>query len=271
MKRYPRGYWKEESNILSAVQELYLTVGKDNFGYKALKENGPLENAIRRSNKTLAQYADGLNLEHNIVPKNYYKDINNINKEILLLVDKYGYYPSQEILAKENKSQINIALSKYFKKSLPQHLKDLGIPKLNSSTSKLELYIRNILNKLVDDTEYIDGGRKVLLDYGIDTRNPNTGRYLQIDRYYYNQKIAIEVQGQQHYRATSYWNETRVTPVKEVDAIKKKILEEQGVKLVYIRYNNIGIKTIYNQLKCVGINKLRELSETLYETILSQA
>lgn len=270
LERKPRGYWQDEDNIKSAVLDLYIEVGKENFGYKTLKENGPLSNAIRRSGKTLKQYADELGLENSIVPKNYYKNIDNLNREILNLADRYGFFPNKELLALENKSQIPIALNKYFNKSLPIHLKELGIS-YNSSVSKLETYVRKVLNVLIQDEHYVDGKRKKLLDYGVNTLNPDTGGYLQIDRYYYQQRLAIEIQGQQHYKPTTFWNETRVRPVQKLDAIKKAIIEDQGIKLLYVRYNQIGIRTIYNQLENAGVDKLCEFSGTLYETILSQA
>lgn len=262
MTRYKKGYWQDENNIKSELIEWHQKVGVEKFTSDNLKKtHGPLYNGIRRSSKTLVQWANRLNLEHNCTPKNYYKNINNIDIEVDKLVKKYGFFPNRELLTIEGKNQIPIALRLYHNTTQIQYLKTRGIqiPK----RSKLETYVMKLLDRLVLDTNYVDNKYKALEKYGVCTKNPKTGCYLEIDRYYIDQRIAIEIQGEQHYKATAYWNADRVLPVIERDKIKRQLLINQDVTLIEIKYNQISVQTIYNQLLKSGMDKLCEYGETL--------
>jgi hypothetical protein len=117
------------------------------------------------------------------------------------------------------------------------------------------------LDYYILDSAYVDNRRNTLLEFGLDTKNPGTTGYLEIDRYYYEQKIAIEINGQQHYKATKHWCQDRVNDTMALDLVKKQLLKEQGVKLIEIRYNLIGKSTIYQQLEKAEVGKLRETAK----------
>lgn len=265
MSNHKKGYLVDIENI---KKEFLLLTQKYNeyLSYSFLKKNGYnyLLCAIQRTGLSLPKFYKIIGYEIKHTPKNYYKDINNVNKEIYKLVEKYGYFPkSPFIITLEGKNQLILCLSKFHNTTLNKHLKSLNL-EYKSNYSDLELYVKSLLDKFILDTNFIDNGRKELLEKGLLLKNPETGRFLELDRYYFDVKVAIEIQGQQHYRHTKLWDETRCNSVKKIDIIKRQLLQEQGIYLIEIHYQRIGKETIYNQLKDSGVLKLCE-KEKIFE------
>lgn len=75
--------------------------------------------------------------------------------------------------------------------------------------------------------------------------NPKTKRKLELDCYNDSLKIALEYQGEQHYKWPNYTNQSYKEFQDQVyrDEIKRKICKELGIKLVevpyYIRYDKM--------------------------------
>ena len=255
MVRYKRGYWQSEDNIKSELLNWHDKVGCENFNSDNLmKEHCALFNGIKRSKKTLVEWADALNLKHNCTPKDYYKNLKNIDKEVDRLVVKYGFFPNREVLTIEGKNSIANALRLYHNTTQTEYLRSRGIQE--PKRSKLESHVFKILDTLILDKDYVNNKYKALEKYGVCTKNPETGNYLEIDRFYISQRLAIEIQGQQHYKHTKYWDAARVTSTKHRDQIKRELLKKQDVKLIEIKYNNIGIETIRSQLIEAGVKNI---------------
>lgn len=270
--RVKRGFWQEETNIVNALVHIYKKHGEESLNYTWMRSNGynALLCGIQRTKKSISYYLELASLPITFVDKNYYKDISRLNEAIHEIVEQYGYFPSRTLAKEANTFGILNALAKHHETTLTKHLTVLGI-EYDTKHSKLEEYVKRILNHLIEDACYIDNARKLLLEYGLDTKNPSTGRYLEIDRYYYVQKVAIEIQGQQHLKESAYWDSDRCNSSKSLDIVKQDILNQQGVKLITIPYNKIGVSTIYKQLQEAGIVKLCEkakVSELLRDNTL---
>lgn len=74
-------------------------------------------------------------------------------------------------------------------------------------------------------------------------KNPRTGRWLTLDGYNPDIKIAFEYQGQQHYEYPNYFSKQNKMTKEQFkqavfrDIYKKKACEAAGIKLIIIPYN----------------------------------
>lgn len=76
-------------------------------------------------------------------------------------------------------------------------------------------------------------------------------RQLFLDFYIPYKKIAIEVQGEQHFVAVNkFGGEENLKIQQERDKIKKELCEKKGIKLFYITRRNYNINEILNYIKC---------------------
>ena len=259
--RKSRGYWKNFGNIKNETLNFVAEHGIEKLTYKDLKEMGKHDfiNGIKREGLSLKDICQSLNLPVLFTPKGYLQNIDNVLYEVKLLIDRYGCFPNRDVLLSIGKSALEGAMVRYGGRD--RIFKMLGYE--HNSRSLLEQSVKTILDELVED-EYIDNARKLLRKYGLNLQNPKTGQHFEIDRYYYNARVAIEIQGQQHYKAggNQVWTKERLQKMIESDQIKRKMLADQGVTLVTIPHNKCSEQDILNQLKCIGELKLREFGET---------
>lgn len=271
MGRKPRKYWQDVTNIKLEVLGYIQKFGLESLNYKNIRKNGynHLSCAMQRFGFNLTDICMEMGLPINYTPKNYYTDINNVIPEVLEMVEEYGCLPSCEEFYKKGKHQLYQSLYK-FHGGINNVRNICGISK--SKLSRLETSVKKILDELVQD-EYIDNGRKSLLKVGLNTQNPKTKQWLQIDRYYFDAKIAVEINGKQHYGATgsTFWNKDRTNSVQKLDRLRRKLLKQQGVTLVVIPFNKASRRYITKVVRGCGVLKLRELLETPSGTISSQA
>lgn len=69
--------------------------------------------------------------------------------------------------------------------------------------------------------------------------------FLYLDFYLPKYKIAIECQGEQHFKPISYWGgKEKLQLILQRDKIKKKLCQEHNIKILY--YSNLKIKYPYN-------------------------
>lgn len=70
--------------------------------------------------------------------------------------------------------------------------------------------------------------------------NPKTGKKLRIDAYFEKEKVGVEYNGPQHYKIDSMYapNEKVLALRKQLDALKKKLCAEHGIKIVTISYRD---------------------------------
>lgn len=70
-------------------------------------------------------------------------------------------------------------------------------------------------------------------------RNPSTGRKLFVDIYLENKSVAIEYDGEQHFRFIKHMHVSMDNFIKQLerDRAKDKLLSEHGIKLLRFRYD----------------------------------
>ena len=79
--------------------------------------------------------------------------------------------------------------------------------------------------------------------YGLSLQHPGSKSYLELDRFYFNARVAIEIQGQQHYHPANRFakqgdRHATLKKQREKDALKRRLLAEQGVALVEIKFDD---------------------------------
>lgn len=81
-------------------------------------------------------------------------------------------------------------------------------------------------------------------------KNPETNRCLELDFYCENLKIAIEVQGYQHYTYPNHYHKTDVDFQNQIkrDELKKKLCQENNITLVCVSVDN-NFDEILNDIK----------------------
>lgn len=69
-------------------------------------------------------------------------------------------------------------------------------------------------------------------------RNPETGRSLELDCYNESMKIAVEYNGEQHYKWPNFTGQTKEQFLKQIrrDKYKKQICKKSGVYLIIVPY-----------------------------------
>lgn len=117
--------------------------------------------------------------------------------------------------------------------SINKAMKLVGIPTRKQGESIVE---KSVLNKIssILDSKY---EHQKQFDWLI---NPNTGKKLIIDGYFAEYNLAVEYNGKQHYEVVSFIKGDCCELLnirQERDAIKYKLLEQNNVKLLIIKYN----------------------------------
>ena len=157
--------------------------------------------------------------------------------------DKYDY---SKVDYTNANTQVRIICPEHgeFWQTPSMHLSGNGCPKCNSS--KLESEIRLMLDE--QGVKYKCRERKIPWLKG-----------LELDFYIPAKNIAIECQGIQHFKPIEYFGgEEKFKYTIENDSIKRKLCEENGVRLLY--YSNLGIDYPY---------KVFENKEALLKEILN--
>lgn len=244
----PMGYWQDYNNVEAHLREFIKQQG--HFPTRAdLLGSGlsGLATAIERYHGGFRVVRERLGYESIIKPDDYWKDIENVKRHIEKTREELGHFPSWEDLLQRGEYSLAVSINRYhggfseLKKAMDVDL----------NTSALEMRVKQILDELLCDDEHIDNARKELERYGIILRSPSSGHHLELDRYYYKRRLAIEVQGQQHYRPIFGEDELRRT--QEADAYKRTALKMQGVILVEVRYDEATKEHIEQKLLDAGM------------------
>lgn len=129
------------------------------------------------------------------------------------------------------------------KKPVPPFLKSV------KRKSKIEIRTMAILDELLREECFIDEG------YYSWLRSPK-GHPMQLDRFYPELNIAIEVQGEQHQRYTPIFHESvdDFLYYKECDKLKETICKKKNIKIIYVYERSIITEEILiKELKRIGI------------------
>lgn len=110
--------------------------------------------------------------------------------------------------------------------------------------SKLQEETKQQLRITLSGTNFIENYRPDWLS------NPNTGQNLELDFYFPDAKIGIEVQGEQHYSFTPAFHKTQDDFYRQLerDKIKRELCNKNGIKLYEI-LNNDDIKKFILEAK----------------------
>ncbi len=115
--------------------------------------------------------------------------------------------------------------------------------------SKREWKVMMLFNKILPNLIAIDNGFYSWL------KSPH-GSPMQLDRYYPELKLAIEVDGRQHVQYSTYFHSSidAFEHQKRCDKIKNKVCNERGIKLIRIRYDMpLNLESLLRRLRRVGI------------------
>lgn len=135
------------------------------------------------------------------------------------------------------------------------HLANRGCPKCKNEVYAYEKNIYYLLLSIFDDKDIIRQYRdKKLL-----------GK-LTLDFYIPKYKIAIEHQGSQHFKTTTYFgDEKKLAKIKENDIKKYNILKKEGIAVLYFSYEKYTVPKDYFTKVYIDIeefvNKIKEIKE----------
>ena len=91
--------------------------------------------------------------------------------------------------------------------------------------------------------------------------NPKTEFWLEVDILVAEHMLTIEFQGEQHYEPTSFSSAKEVAKQKVRDAIKAKLLKENGYSFIEVTGNELSMKIIGEKLRVLAPQvPLRDLS-----------
>ena len=138
--------------------------------------------------------------------------------------DKYDYSKVEYVKAKRKICIICPEHGEFWQQA-DSHLHGCGCPKCNRShlENDVEKFLKS--NNIVFETEkkfeWLVNNKKMSLDF-----------------YLPDYKIAIECQGEQHYK-TYRWEKTNTRLLKrqKLDLLKKELCEKHQIKIIYVKYN----------------------------------
>lgn len=250
----PYFYFKDLNNILTIIEECKSSLGYTNLPtiIELDKFRPGIKFAINKYHGGYRKIRDILNEKQLIKPDGYWKDFNNVYAEIKLIEKITLSFPTVSEINTYGPPGLYAGINLYHGGLIELQ------EKMNSPItykSKLEQRVKLLLNQYVDSSAFVDNYRsKLKKQFNLTLINPKTGRPLELDRYYYDYKIAVEIQGEQHEKEASFFaRQKQLTPkqylseIQKLDLLKKKQCEEQGVTIVYI-YDYMDNTTILNTL-----------------------
>lgn len=153
--------------------------------------------------------------------------------------DKYEYFESEYKGYTKNTLIYCNQCKTYFLQTPNKHLSGHGC--INCKQFKLEQDIKEILN--ANNIEYI---------FQANNKTVPQLKRQTFDFYLPSKKIAIECQGIQHFKEDHFFDGKNV---KKRDEKKRKICEENGIKLIY--YTNLDVESDYKIYK--NLNEILEI------------
>lgn len=236
----PYYYYKDLNNVIRHIEEAKLILGYEPR-ITDLEELFPgIKHGMRVYHGGYRKVKDLLGFKQLSAATGYWHNKVNVKKEVRrIMKENTGYFPSYNEIEEFGKRGLYTGILLCYG-SMDECRKALNVP-LNSK-SMLEKRVKRILDTWVETRSYVDNLRKKLeTEYGVIIIHPVTNNNLELDRYYYNEQIAIEVQGEQHFIEANLFADgkdkrQRLQETLNVDQSKKKQLEKQGITLIEISY-----------------------------------
>ena len=235
----PKKDYKKFEEASAAIIQIANDIGHNPSINEIGKMNPRLKYAINSYHGRIKNVRKNLELPSLYHEPGHWQDFDNIRTEIIRVQKITICFPTDTDLNKYAAKGLLAGVQLYH--GGINAVRELMGEK-RAEPSALEVRLKILLSRWVDDNEYVDGQRKNLRKYGIHLVNKHTGRPLQIDRFYYTAKVAIEIQGQQHYYVANKFKK-RDTPgedlkaSKERDNQKREQLHEQGVILIELKFD----------------------------------
>lgn len=237
----PDGYFEDFNKIKPIILELKEKIGRFPTIIELENYRPGIKYAIRTYHEGYIEVRKKMGAEIIQKPDGYWKDFKNVKRELLKLENKLGIFPTFEMIQEKGPKGLNAGIYLYHG-SLNNVREKLGKEIIYPSV--LEAYVKSILDRWVKDDKYLDNKRHELKYYGVELVNAETNQPLEIDRYYYEAKVAIEIQGHQHKYPASLFTKIDSDSIKtfkhqkKIDNYKRKQLEEQGIDLIEIDFND---------------------------------
>lgn len=174
--------------------------------------------------KQINQKVDGKSITDEQIKQNLLDIYNEFNFMSIKLIDEFCIVSRPTVEARFG--------------SVPSICETLSIPfdPFKQSTSKLFSFVMGIASTLIkEEPKY-----EYTFDWLI---NPNTNRHLKLDAYYPQLNLAIEVDGEQHYKDTSIFGSCDKQI--ERDNIKNELLKQHNINLIRITYKDSKDEIIY--------------------------
>lgn len=237
----PKEYFKDINNVKNIINDF---IKKYNYfpSISALEKFRPgIKFGILKYHGGYRNIRNILNQKQPYQEKGYWDNIQNVIVEINRIHAIIGHFPSYVEICKYSSSGFFAAIAKKHGGINNLRIK-MGLVPIYKS--HLERRVKGILNQYVADTDYVDNKRALLKKkFNLSLINPYTHNPLELDRYYFNKKIAIEIQGIQHYSICEFFSQNKnITPeeyltlIRDIDNSKMEQCIQQGVLLIRIHY-----------------------------------
>ena len=179
---------------------------------------------------------------HEYVDARFVSD-EEVRENLIALSKKYGDILSREIILNEGIVSYPTFVSRFG--SMRSFCEENGI-RYDSNESKLFISCMSIIRTIWPDKKY---KKEKTFSWLI---NPLTNHPLFIDAYYPTEKIAIEIDGPQHYKFTPLFHGT-VENFKEAqfrDKVKDELLKKHGIQVIRILHPDVKeIRTKLSSIK----------------------
>ncbi len=115
---------------------------------------------------------------------------------------------------------------------------------LNMAAFKGEAVTKAILSFAIDSDEYVDNARPSFLV------NPETKRPMELDRYYYREAKGWDYNGDQHYRPTAWYPESKHKEIRKRDLMKQglSLEKENPFELIVVRRQELSLQGVISKI-----------------------
>ena len=115
--------------------------------------------------------------------------------------------------------------------------------RIDVSENKGEAIMVEIVTAMAATNRFLVNG------FAENSRNPETGFRLQWDMFFYELRVAIEFNGEQHYGPTELYTKEQSEAQQRRDAYKYKAAEREGIRVIVIRTEDLSVAGVLNKIR----------------------